>query len=314
MNLQERLKAKKVWFNVSGKHLVMTCIDCSRVGKMYFNYIKNIGDCKVCGKVFTIREIFDHYKLGRLQDSITSFDEFEKYCEEMLNPQELWQEDFEEEIEVEPEPLPEMVMYGHPKFPKDVARFLADKRINTVDHYELCGVVVDPSHKYFSRLVIPVYNYWTREYRGYQARKTQAADTGPKYIFSTGFQKAKNLYVGRSEYSQNKYIPIVENAFVSAGYEGVATFGKSLSDDQVDMMVKMQSAEPDIKFTLIWDDDAAIAQHKQSAIEKAIKKFEWCLRIKILYITGQPDDYSFKKLLNIQKSLWDSPYNSSTLI
>ena len=283
------------------------------MGKMYFNFVKNIGDCKVCSSYFNLKDIFDHFKLGRLKGATTSFEEFEKYIlEKFSNTEEELGVEVEEEID--PEPLPDMIMLGDRHFPHKLEKYLEKKRVIVDRNAGCCGVSVDPEHKYFSRLIIPVYDHFTNEYLGYQARKTREADTGPKFLFSKGFRKAKALYVDdRFGYRPREVVPIVENALVALGYQGVATFGKSLSEEQVDFLILLKRAYPHVRYTLIWDEDASEAQGKFSAIQKALDKCKNDLEIKVLLIKGQPDDYTFKQIVTAQENLWESPWKEAAI-
>ena len=63
--LYSLLKNKGVSVKLSGtSHLVLDCFYCGREGKLYYNFNKHIGDCKVCQVYVTLLDIEKQYKIS----------------------------------------------------------------------------------------------------------------------------------------------------------------------------------------------------------------------------------------------------------
>jgi hypothetical protein len=313
--LVEKLRQKDVYVHTTGDHIVMQCIKCQKLGKMYFNVKKSIGDCKVCGQVFLLIDIYKFFNIKQEDSGAKSFEEFEELVESMTeDPQKLLPIFRQEDLSGTPESLPKKLMYyGTNLDNRSSSSFLlkywydwlTDKGLRTPRNSGCCAVCVDSEHKYYRKLIIPIRDYFTDEYLGYQARKRYDDEYGPKYIFSKGFSKKNTLYVPAFIGFTNDHVPIVENAIVAQAYNGVATFGKSMSNEQVDKLILLQRAFPRLKFTLMWDDDAfnKIGE-RTSAVESALDKLKDDVNIRVVRIKGQPDDYTKTAVREAQEKAW----------
>lgn len=185
------------------------------------------------------------------------------------------------------------------------------------------------SGKYANRIIFPVEDQESRV-QGFQARTFRNGD--PKYLFSKNFGRSRFIYPGY-KYGESvggnlpKIVAITEGIFNSIAYPGFATFGKSLSVEQLHAircwcgdrysqggpsgsntarllgrLCEARRLRLNQRIVLIWDSDSWI-QRKPGAMsdsEKTLRMLEANFRevraIKLPWknkerkIPGQPDD------------------------
>lgn len=96
--------------------------------------------------------------------------------------------------------------------------------------------------KYKNRIIIPnkIINKGTSQYTDmFVARKLLESDTLPKYLNPVGNNKSHVVF-NLHRIPSNYPIIITEGVFscISAGYNAVATYGKAVSDQQIDMILQ----------------------------------------------------------------------------
>jgi DNA primase len=102
------------------------------------------------------------------------------------------------------------------------------------------------------RIVIP--HFWTGILVGWQKRLASPHGVGPKYVSSPGFPKTVTLF--NFDLADPSSVVVVESpmsvlVMVSRGIDAVATFGASVSEEQVRIMKEFDEV------TLWFDDDTA---------------------------------------------------------
>lgn len=270
------LKNKGVPVKLSGdSHLILDCLECGREGKLYYNYKKHIGDCKVCNEYFTLTDISRRYQVSSTSQKAPKLSEIAERLHKVPETKKV----------AEVLPLISLPKEALPvKFYPRAMKFLFSRNIvgSQTNDYFYCD-----NGFYANRIIIPVYNE-DHYLVGFQAR-TIFKHVGEKYLFNKGFQKNRVLY--KSENLKNDPILVVENVFNAVWLNGVATFGRQLSEHQVSILCKSRH-----RVCFLWDYDSFTTNQ----IEKPISLVKARVKVRAIMFTEekpQPDNWKKVELL-----------------
>lgn len=135
-----------------------------------------------------------------------------------------------------------------------------------------CGVGFCPIGRYGGRLIVPVWDF-KREWKGFVARTIYGQE--PKYLYPYGMDRAGQVY--------GLHLPMTHEVWVVEGVmdaialqpAAVATFGKNVSDTQVDIIENLASNGADVVICL---DGDAWEEARTLAVRLALRDVPcaWC--------------------------------------
>jgi len=275
----------KISYKVSGDHVYLECWYCGKPWKLYFNVIKKIGDCKRCGKIITAKDFLQHF---RMEQGLPEIRMLRRRLREIENNgfSKTVEEKFEE-LEI---PVTVPLLGNEQRFPF-VWNYLSRRGISKqlIEEY---GLRYGVEGRFAGRIVFPIRNL-KNEIVGYQGRLVEAFQEGPKYLFSKGFNKAYHLF--GIQQARRDFLILVEGVFPAMEFRALATFGKSLSRNQVDVLLEI--AEPSSRVVLLWDSDSWKPEGRggRSSAEKALDLLQQFFLVRAIRLPdveegpGQPD-------------------------
>ncbi|MGE4572731.1 MAG: toprim domain-containing protein [Candidatus Izemoplasmatales bacterium] len=225
--------------------LLPICPFCGeeRRGKVYFGVVSGWGDCKVGGERFNAIMYVAEYLGVTQKEAFNILFKHHKSVEQKLpsiNP-------VTEEKHKEPVVLPYgELAFNHP--------YLINRGI-TNDIIKRYGLLDCKRGKFSGRIIIPIYypdgtllTYQGRDYTGISKNK---------YLFPANFNSKETLFNINYISDESIYVVICEGVFdclgwVKAGINAVATFGKSISQTQVQILLDKGISN----LYLAWDKDA----------------------------------------------------------
>lgn len=315
-DIRKALDQAGILYRESGDHVYMTCFFCNKDWKLYFNYKKNIGDCKRCGKIINLNEfctaagIDIEVKTPTVKDLVTLM----KKQVVKDNPV-----DDEEEKTVVSIPLSISALNNKKAYNYLTQRGLDDETIEKHD-LRYCN-----KGRFKNRIIIPIVDS-DNKLTGYQGRLVTFEEdlSVPKYLFSSGFRKTKNLF-GLNNIATHKkvinklvnisvqyksFVILTEGVFTAMLLGGVATFGKSFSKGQLDLLLtKLDNIS---RLILLWDSDSWNKIGKQIApVEKAYNLLKDYFEVRVIKLpenddgtSGQPDDHNIEYLKREISKSW----------
>lgn len=147
---------------------------------------------------------------------------------------------------------------------------------------------------YVGRVIIPIYDPAGRMV-GFTARDV-VGESKRKYLFPPNMKKAAMLF--NAQYIHNtSHVVLVEGAIPAMvlGHSFMATFGKSLSAAQEDMLKRFGVD----RITLLWDCNAA------EDMKRAHYRLSTIFRCKYVVLPyGQPDDFSKEQIYSMVNKVW----------
>jgi len=218
--------------------------------RLYVNPETGLGDCKHCGTAF-----------GPVKFVMAAEGCSMRQARELIDGQGDGYVRERPEVGVAPSiPLPRVVPIAD--FP-DAEAYLFARRIpsEAVKRFGLCYCttnieVQDHVYRTKGRIIIPIYGADGR-LASWQGRDI-TGKSKLKYLFPPGFKGAEYLYNAQAIPKNPDYLVIVEGVFDAIGWwlagvkNVVATFGKKISSQQVEMV---RSINPKMVF-IAWDADA----------------------------------------------------------
>lgn len=291
-SLLNRLKSKGVNFGLSGEdHAVFDCWNCGRERKLYYNYVKNIGDCKVCGHIFKLTDLNKRFRLRTEDKPAPSIEDIKKRLSSLKSITEEIPKI--EEIPSSNWPDCRPVTSEYP----DAWNYLTKRGItkSLIKRYHLQW---SENGYYSQRIIIPIFGS-NAELLGFQARSILPESLGSKYLFSRNFPKSRSLF-GVQNFQIRRHIPLVmtEGVFPAILLKGFASFGKSFSQGQLQFL--LDTIHPkNKKICIIWDSDA-FEGHKPIYEVITMLKNHFDVRAlklpKVADKPGQPDDWWLPEL------------------
>jgi hypothetical protein len=153
---------------------------------------------------------------------------------------------------------------------------------------------------YVGRVLFPL--RWNGQLVGFQARAIR--DLKPKYVFPKGIPASKivypqeNLIIG--------WCVITEGVIPAILYQGLATFGKRLSEEQLHILMRSSKIQ---QIVLAWDRDAWYSD-SPTRDAPALETWERLSRIRptagliLPEDMPQPDDLSHSAFMSATESVW----------
>lgn len=236
--------------NSNGESNFEQCPSCGdSKWHFYFNADKEVGHCKKCGYSPNRRRLVRDLDLedetpSLIETLVDRLDAFDR----VLAVSGLDDSDDPDCVDI-PIPLPDKMVPAWRS--SDAMSYLRKRRVSLADvHlYEMSFVSKGRLH---DRIVLPIRDI-TGSVKGYVAR-TIKPDVNPKYRYPAGLQVSHFLYGEDLIRKGCEEVVVVEGPFdrIRVGKDCVASFGKNLSEAQVD---KLMSFEPK-SVVLMWDPDA----------------------------------------------------------
>src|SRR5262245_40123435 len=225
--------------------ILLSCPLCFKENHFYINVIKRVGYCQRCKEAMNYRRLCTVFRLPA-----TNGHGFMSQAPSMNELKALHESIFgrvKEAYKPDDFPTCELPMGILPAWRVPHAiKYLYQRGIpmRDIQRFDLKYAAYGP---YMGRVLFPL--WWNDQLVGFQARSIR--DMKPKYVFPKGIPASKILYP-----QQNLEIGrcvITEGVIPAILYQGLATFGKRLSEDQLRVLMR---AKHILLIILAWDGDA----------------------------------------------------------
>jgi len=268
--------------------VMLDCPDCGKEKHLYVNLVKRLGHCQRCKENFSFERLIRDLNLPKRFE----LDAAPKVRDLRAMTTEVGQRSADGLL---PGELPP---HCHPawKFPEAIE--FIEKRGLSIREALTFQLRYCPTGPYARRVVFPV--VWGNQLVGFQARTIGKEE--PKYRFPRGFPSARVLYP--QAYLTMGRVILVEGVIPALMYQGLATFGKKLSEKQLLCLADQKRYIRQI--VLAWDRDAwdTPGRSKVSPARAAWEKLRECYPTAGLILPAekpQPDHFArhlFQKLVD----------------
>jgi len=311
--LLSQLEKSRIFFQPipGSSEVLLDCPTCGKDKHLYVNVIKRCGFCQKCKKAFNHRLLVKALKLPgtdgayNLQQAATP-SELAQLHESIFGQGRKATQAAQESLPQCDLPLGAQLAVRHPK----ALKYLLQRGLPLRD-IQLNEIRYCPYGPYYNRILFPV--FWDDKLVGFNTRTLQK-NFSPKYLTNKNFPSSKVLYP-QANLRMGRLV-ITEGVVPAILYQGVATFGKKLSEEQLKILMRSWYTR---QLVLAWDRDAWTSTPGTTQDPPALKAWETlkeyypCAGLILPEEKPQPDDFTRSVFQSVIEQVWKKSPSKSMI-